>query len=705
MLKLALFLLITGVAYADDDCTEPCRSELVRIQVAPGVLNDRTVGRLAHSLENPTVLEGLEAAIKTTYEFPPFPFPHDVERCEREKALQPGNPLLQSLDCQQPGICGRTDLGRETLQLFCLALPCGMFEGSQQVGACNGVMDLQPDSLSFTQPITVHDIDLSPPQIEVVGNRMSACFVINRLELGVGVGLGLNTTGTQLADRQIQVNNIRAATDGPRTVCARAQLDFNRPDPVQSFEVDLVDPVFVSDNMIREAAAGIEISGLSGYSPDEIAAAKTEIGATIFRSIRPKLESSVQDVLGRGIRDQVNQLVSNNNGQAIRIPTERIFDEVGLGANEMRDQINRLECAYIRGAGELIPEGHPCLSLTYSPLRHPITRDVSPDDFEVNFELFDVKRLAEAHRITSPAVQERLRSLQQYLPRQQVPASDLAVRTPEEQERFRRNWPQDVQRSYQNWVGEAINIIDQNRAVSSLPDHLHLITTLGNGGGPRASLSVPGICDPREASPHAGRSIPNCPVQVYADLNEFNKVLRNLWENGSICNSGQREECRFSMAGVACNLGAPPEIRYDTRTRKYKTSLDLNRCYRGRDWSTLASLVVDTSIGGDFNIDVAFTAETCEGGDFCVSNAEVDWAVVPGTERGALTGLFAGMARDKIDEAITGAVANRIRLPLSNSVSSMLPGVTVRARGRVDAGPGYFGACLSVDSSGRAGSQ
>ena len=150
-----------------------------------------------------------------------------------------------------------------------------------------------------------------------------------------------------------------------------------------------------------------------------------------------------------------------------------------------------------------------------------------------------------------------------------------------------------------------------------------------------------------------------------------------------------QDGCYLEAAGMGCYIKAPPQIKFDQATKKYKTSVNLENCFRG------PVVFGQGRFGGDFNIDLAYKPTACNNGDFCVKDAEAKWSVVPGSERYALrpTSYLHDIVTDKISEAINGAIGNSLRIPLSQGVGP-LANFPLESEGRVDAGPGYFGVCM-----------
>src|SRR5690606_27033090 len=123
-------------------------------------------------------------------------FPQSTENCEREKTR--GNRLFRNINCRTPGLCGQTDLNPEVRALICFKLPCPIFEGTQNPGTCNGLMDVYTSEISFPQPLRIERIRLTPTRVDVNGGQANLCFRIEELRVNLGLRLGLDTRNTRL---------------------------------------------------------------------------------------------------------------------------------------------------------------------------------------------------------------------------------------------------------------------------------------------------------------------------------------------------------------------------------------------------------------------------------------------------------------------------------------------------------------------------
>ena len=102
-------------------------------------------------------------------------------------------------------------------------------------------------------------------------------------------------------------------------------------------------------------------------------------------------------------------------------------------------------------------------------------------------------------------------------------------------------------------------------------------------------------------------------------------------------------------------------------------------------------------VAGDINFEIGYTPAICGQGDFCLENGQASWNVVPGTARYALkeSSFLNGIVRRTIDKKLDEVIGQTIRLPLSSGEGAMSQ-IPLAAEGRIDVGPGYFGACLKV---------
>jgi hypothetical protein len=341
---------------------------------------------------------------------------------------------------------------------------------------------------------------------------------------------------------------------------------------------------------------------------------------------------------------------------------------------------------------------------------------ITPENFDsplIN-ELMELKRLADTMQITSESVKQRLIALKDL-----IRAQHDEFARPDDPPHFVEGRRQALEDNIKEFIDPIVDRISRNQLDSQVFNFIEIQDQLQGGASRNVGVSVPDICSDTRPSPHARREMRNCPVQAYVDLNEMNQVLDRLWRAGRLCQQGRgpyvpEQEygqqkydtegkpvgsgCYMEVSGMGCYLNNAPQINYDARTRKYKTSIKLKACYRG------PVMFGQGRIGGDFNIDFSFTPKACNGGDFCMDNPAVNWKVVPGSERFALrpSSMLNNIVNETIQNSINSALSDTIRLPLASGVGPLAT-IPLEAEGRIDTGPGFFGACLKLRDSGVSG--
>jgi hypothetical protein len=256
---------------------------------------------------------------------------------------------------------------------------------------------------------------------------------------------------------------------------------------------------------------------------------------------------------------------------------------------------------------------------------------------------------------------------------------------------------------------------------SNVINGIQIVSSIGKSDSMSGvGIALPDICDVTNPSPHAGRSIPNCPIQTYVDTNELNRLMDAMYKSGRLCHSGKGDYvpelnskgeivrnndgsprgtgCLFSIEddadGMRCFLNGAPQINYDPQSGGYKVSLKTKECFRG------AVALGQGKIGGDINFDIGYTPAICDQGDFCLKDGKAEWSVVPGTARFALkdSSWLNGIVRKTVDKKLDEIIGQTIRVPLSSG-EGMMSKVPLEAEGRIDKGPGFFGACLKPKAS------
>ncbi|MFL5786278.1 MAG: hypothetical protein ACJ76H_16790 [Bacteriovoracaceae bacterium] len=694
---------------AQPNCVEEsqCRSQLMRVEVSNSILNNNAEAILP-ALQNFADSPTLHSLFEKSYDLLPISFPQNAESCQREK--NSNNPAFANIKCNESGLCGKT-LTPEVRDLICFKLPCPMFEGTLHVGACKDELSIFPNQISFPGPITIKKLDIKPTSVSFTGNKARLCFRINQLDLNMSVRLGLDTKKTSLPDNGINLTNVSPTLDGPRDICMSANVNFASSNPVSDLVLEPQgNSPFISDNMIRTASRQLNISGLSGYPADQLDRIKGELIPVIVQPLRESVEGAVKSGLSGVFQTELNRLATQATGSTSHlVNSSNLSTELGLSNLAVRNQMAITECAALHAAHRPIPPTHACIGIPV--FGTPI--DTNWGSPLIN-ELMGLKDTFGNLPVTSESIKQRLIALKEVV-RAQV---DEYAR-PDDPPHFHQGFVDNVERTIAEYIDPLIDQISKNQLNSQIFNFVEIQNQLQGGAYRNVGVSIPDICSDKYPSPHARREMKNCPVQAYVDLNEMNQVFDKLWRAGRICQQGRGpfvptlengqpkydpqgkpvgSGCYMELEGMSCYLNSAPQIKYDAKTKKYKTSVNLKSCFRGPAIFGLGKF------GGDFNIDFAFTPKACNGGDFCMDKPAVNWKVVPGSERFSLKpdSFLHDIVTSKIQDAVNGAISDTIRIPMTSNVGPLAT-VPLEAEGRVDTGPGFFGACFRLRGSGASG--
>ena len=190
----------------------------------------------------------------------------------------------------------------------------------------------------------------------------------------------------------------------------------------------------------------------------------------------------------------------------------------------------------------------------------------------------------------------------------------------------------------------------------------------------------------------------NCPIQVYADLNQFNALLKKFWENGQLCQEGQGSTCKYVMGDTTCVLGGAPSLK--SVKSRFEITIPMQDCSRSAFLG---------GFNGKMDFKLSFIPKACHNGDFCLDDPKPDVVLTESTVGGALRkpedgGLgFREMVLERMRGAILGAATSFTRIPFASAVSGPLSQIPLKAQGQVDAGNGFFGVCLEPDQAASAG--
>ena len=702
------FLLFNSLSLAQD-CDTQCGSQLLRVDIAANVLNQNTAQSLLPSLQALSQSPTLQSSIEKEFPMEAFSFPHTMETCLREKSED--DPDFKNIDCNAKDLCSNPSYSAAVRERICFKLPCAILEGDQQVGKCNGTSDIYPKRIAFPTPIDIQKIRLSPTKVEYKNGSANLCFNINELSLNMSTKLDFDTTGTDLKDKSIEVLNINPVLDGPREVCLSADIRLGTANPVSNIKLTPQGSApLISDNMIRTAASSLVIKGLGGYREEDLAAIQSEIVPALFQPMRHSIEKAIQDSLSKVFDDKVQEIVGPlAAGSSTTIDSSKFMSELGINNISAKNQLAKVECAQLKAAKREIPPNHACIGLPHFP-GPTVTTDF---DSTPSFERSTLVTMIKGQNITSENIKRRLIALKDLMREEKVSDFFTNGKTPE-QIKDLEEWHQEMfEDNIKNDIEPLIAEIERNQLEDQMYNVIGIQNQLNNGLSNSIGLVLPEICTP-QASPHAGRKMKGCPIQVYADLIEFNKVLAKMWDSGRLCMKGKGEfrpkldesgndaynsdgkplvngGCEMIISGMSCFMKHPPQLKYDSKKKKYKVDLALKSCYRGPVIFGIGKM------GADFDIGFEFKPKACSNGDFCMDDVKADWSIVPGTERFDLreSSWWDKIIKDKINDAMTNAVKETIRIPMASGVGP-LGNVPLQAEGRVDAGPGYFGVCLEI---------
>ncbi|MES2525624.1 MAG: hypothetical protein V4598_01000 [Bdellovibrionota bacterium] len=693
-----LSILISSVAFSQTPSPEAsqCRSQLMRMQVdsnaLTGVLqNSQTLQRQAlPALQTFLASDTFKESFVRDYPLEPVGFPFNKELCEREKQRDTS---FAAIDCNNPSLCSSNSISEEIKTRLCFALPCSFVMGSR-MNQCRPNSIARPTTLNFTRPISLRAIDIVPQALALEGNTIRSCFNINSMALGFSVGIGFENRGQAFED--IGLNNLEMNLDGGRQVCLSAQVDLSKTPILTGVRLENVTgQPFISDAMIDRSLRTSSVTGLDGYTPATLEILKLSGLPPMARHFRPTIEAAVANVLSTTFETTVATYLTGlggNRGPArLDTPADSMVSELGVGNLAVKKYVDLLDCAIMKRERKIIPADNACLTTNYTGSNTILYSQATiPTPERAAQRLREV--MGRNENVTSESLRKRLTDFE---PR--LRALSLAP-------------------FYQREVLPVAQQIQAAQSNSTLMSGIEMMGQLNNNAQLSVGFCLPEICDQEKPSTHEGRSIPNCPIQTYVDINELNSLMRAMYNSGRLCHRGrgdfvpqkdnrgevvrrdgfaQGAGCVFAVEedpdGLRCYLNGPPTMRFDPATRRYNVAVRTRECYRG------GVFVGQGKIGGDIDFNIGFTPSICNGGDFCLQNGQADWNVVPGTARHALreSSWLNGMIRRRIDQNLNEMISSSIRFPLT-STQGPLSNIPLAPEGRVDLGEGYFGACLKV---------
>ncbi len=695
ILLSSLLILSLPSWAAQEVCENECQSQLMRMEIDNGLLQsslstDSLRNSILPAADSFFHSDAFQTNFIKNYPMLPMSVPFNRDQCVADKAR--GSVRYRNVNCDDLALCSNTNVPEDIRNELCFQLPCAMIKGAQLMGQCPARSSARPTILNFTDPLSLKKLDLTPLSVTAEGNTIRGCFRVNQLDLSIGIGIDFDQNMGVSYDR-LGLSNLKLNLDSPREVCMSAKINLAASPQISEIKVETpAGQTFVSDEMINDGLAEAVPYGLNGYTPETLNRLRVTAIPPIARHFRGTIEDAVKLSLGQTFELQLATMLgtSNANGSStVSLPADSIITELGVANMAVKKYVDLMECSITKAERGTIPADSSCLTLKFFPRNRILRLQDIPTPEQAVAIL--TQQMARYDQVTSESLKARLEAL-----RPRLTALNKAS-------------------LYNSGIQPLVTNIVANRPDSPLLQGLSLITGLSRGGTHTAiGLSLPKICNTEAPSPHVGHSIEGCPIQTYIDLEEMNNVLAAMYQSGRLCHSGRGDYtperrangrqvynnddsprgqgCLFAIEedpdGMRCFLNGAPKLKFDPATNGYKVDFKTKDCFRGGVFAGIGK------IGGDINFEIGFTPNFCDG-DFCIENGTANWNVVPGTARYALrdSSFLNGIVRGEIDKQLTKVLGETIRIPLSRS-QGPLANVPLVPDGRVDTGPGYFGACL-----------
>ncbi|MFL5785671.1 MAG: hypothetical protein ACJ76H_13730 [Bacteriovoracaceae bacterium] len=698
-MKYIIFVLLSSLAFADDPggSAGQCQSQLMRMQVDSNAISgllhktDELEKRALPAIRTYLDSDRFKKSFITDWPLPSVGFPFNIELCKKEKAR---DEKFKDVDCSNWNLCGDPSYSEEIKRRICFALPCSFMMGSH-MDKCPSDASARPKNINFTTPLALKQLDLVPENVTLEGNVVRSCFKVNAMKVVLSVGIDFDKNGTDYEN--IGLNNLDVTLDSQKEVCLDATIDLSKKPILSNVHLRPVgDAPFVSNAMIDRSLRGSTVVGLSGYTPETLDIAKLSALPPLARYFRPTVENAIANVLSTQFEKTVSNYlggVSFTGGPTrMETPSDSMISELGVGNIAVRKYVDLLDCAMMKAEKTPIAADNSCYTSSY------------PGRISNNYSLKNL-----------PKVDDAIKMLKETVARNSnVTSESIRARLEGMGPRFQKL---GLAGNFSRDIVPLTERIKATQSSSTLMSGIELVGNLSNDSQLSVGFCVPDICDKQKASTHENRSIPNCPIQTYVDINELNNLMKAMYDSGRLCHRGQgdfvvakngkgeiaRDKSGFAVGqgcvfaieedpdGLRCYLNGPPTMKFDPATKRYNVSLSTRECLRGGVFVGLGK------IGGDINFNIGFTPTICNGGDFCLENGEADWNVVPGTAKYALrdSSWLHGAVKSRIDSNLREMVSSTIRFPLTSG-SGPLANVPVVPEGRTDMGNGYFGACLKV---------
>jgi hypothetical protein len=697
-----IFLLsisITSYAQTTEDCDLKCRSQLLRVTIAPDALKNIDLSPAAPLIDNVLASDHFKKLISGPFDLPSLAFPHDRDKCLEEKSE--GNANFASIDCNSSRLCDQKDLNPSVRRKICFQLACPVVAGDNR-DQCSDDAEIPFTSIDFPDPLKINDFSFSvSKKVEIKDGVLQGCLKINRLSVEVGTRMNFDPQGTSIQDSSILIQNVKPSFDEsstPREVCYRGNVNLGSPTPLQglSIEVQGSEP-FISNEMIVSASKDLKISGLSGYSSETVQDLQGE-AYRLFHPVREPVEEGIRTALAEVLEETLSETLveysqtSKSKEKSSYIDGRSFMSELSFHNSEASRLYKELECSQLFFDNTYRLEfdefnNHPSMA----HCRGDESIRISPRESDRRQKLDALAQFVETNSITSESLRRKLVNSRDMF------VNEYAYHTyPQfKPANFDSDHRQKMEKFYDEKIRPIIAKIEENQTARDLP---LLIGKVLNDLNPQTGLefgaSLPELCNSLGSSPLANRRMKNCPIQVYADLNQFNELLNKFWQNGQICQEGSGAECKYVMGDVTCILGKAPSLK--SVNSRFEITIPMQNCSRSAFLG---------GFNGKMDFKLSFIPKACHNGDLCLDDPIPDVILTESSVGGALRkkengGLgFRDMVLDRMKGAILGAATSFTRIPFASAVSGPLAQIPLRAQGQVDAGNGFFGVCLEPDNN------
>ncbi|HXH31792.1 MAG TPA: hypothetical protein VNJ01_13345 [Bacteriovoracaceae bacterium] len=723
-------LLLTMNLRADDvDCQPDCGSQLLRVDVAKSALSDESVKSILPALKSVAQSEQLKDAIENaSFEVKSVDFPYSKVKCKANLGL-PGFEKIKT--CEEKDICSNKEkYGQKVQDRLCLNLPCDIFEGDFNQGACgqgaNKVKDIHFTKLAFPGKFVLGRPNFVPTSSDYdkTTGETKLCFDVKDFSVNLNVQLTMNTLFPPLTLRNINPK-IGGPGDEPRKMCVTAKIGANGK-PVSDLKIT-GDPL-LSDQMILNTVGAVKIDALPSFDMEKLETSKGEILTVIAHSLKDSLNEEVNLILEKELSEQIERTVNPFlTGGSVTVDGKSLMNKMSLPNVKALESVAKIECSMFLGAGDPIPahckdvKGFPASALdninrVYSEISalEILLRQSTVVDEDIINRLAALlgKNPSEVLDSTSTFSCPADAEVKPVVCRLKTDIKkDDNPRISEERKKQSHDFFEGIQKrniaEFPNRLRKLASAVKAKQDSLSMGNVVQIVNNINDGKlGSSFGLTFPELCDPKPSA-HADKKMAGCPVQVYADIEEFGKVLARMWETGQLCESGSgkyvpnssggaKSGCYINMNGMSCYIDAAPKIKYVPKIvgkgkkardlGKYELTLPLKACYKSALFGLLYKFGVSMP-----DLKMSFRPKECNG-DLCLTDVQGN----PGTLTEKKDDLTGGWKATKIEDGIMSSimkelpkyVMENIKLPLASTL-----GFPVQTK-KVDTGVGYLGVCL-----------